>query len=173
MVNFGNEINSVKFIQSVTDGQAGNRVFSIEIFSDTQNIKIIIEKEQLISACEYIIKNLYREKIKKSKNNLNFEYESVFDLELKSNNISINIIKELNQFEIHFKNQEDENINTLVIASISYEQAITFAKSSIDLASKGRPNCKLCYKPMNLSDISSENPQICINCPRKNGHHTR
>ena len=173
MVNFENEINSVKFIQSVTDGQPGNRIFSIEIFSDTQNIKIIIEKEQLISACEYIIKNLYRENIKESKDNSSFEYESVFDLELKSNNISIDIIKELNQFEIHFKNQEDENINNLVIANISYEQAIIFAKSSIDLASKGRPTCKLCYKPMNLSDISSENPQICINCPRKNGHHTR
>jgi len=173
MVNFENEINNVKLIQSVTNGQPGSRVFSIEIFSDTQNIKIIIEKEQLISACEYIIRNLYSENIKESKKNLYFEYESEFDQELKSNNISIDIMKELNQFKIHFENQEDENINNLVIANISYEQAIIFAKSSIDLASKGRPTCKLCYKPMNLSDISSENPQICINCPRKNGHHTR
>ena len=52
MVNFNYDINNIKFIRSVTEGVPGNRVFSIELFTEDINIKIIIEKEELIAVCE-------------------------------------------------------------------------------------------------------------------------
>ena len=58
----------------------------------------------------------------------------------------------------------DEGISNQILIKITYEQALNFAKSSINLSSKGRPVCKLCHRPMNQNDISSENPLVCINC---------
>ena len=74
-------------------------------------------------------------------------------------------------FQLFFRNQEETEIINQLTIKITYEQAINFAKSGLNLSSKGRPLCKLCYRPMNQSDISTENPEVCIHCPRKNGHH--
>lgn len=169
MVNFNYDIDNIKFIRAVTEGVPGNRIFSIELYTAEINIKIIIEKEQLIAVCEYIIRNLYNKNIPELP--VEFGFESDFDEEYRSNDLSIEILEESQQFQLYFRNQEDEGISNQIIIKISYEQAINFAKSSINLSSKGRPVCKLCHRPMNQNDISSENPLVCINCPRKNGHH--
>ena len=169
MVNFNYDINNIKFIRSVTEGVPGNRVFSIELFTEDINIKIIIEKEQLIAVCEYIIRNLYDKNIPELLTE--FDFDPDFDEEYRSNDLTIEILAQSEQFQLYFRNQEDEGISNQILIKITYEQALNFAKSSINLSSKGRPVCKLCHRPMNQNDISSENPLVCINCPRKNGHH--
>ena len=169
MVNFNNNIESVKFIKPVTEGQPGNRVFSIEIFTNEINIKIIIEKEQLISISEYIIRNLYDKNLPIS--SFDFDSEQEFDQQFRSNDLTVEIQEQNKLFQLFFRNQEETEIINQLTIKITYEQAINFAKSGLNLSSKGRPLCKLCYRPMNQSDISTKNPKVCINCPRKNGHH--
>ena len=78
MVNFNYDINNIKFIRSVTEGVPGNRVFSIELFTEDINIKIIIEKEQLIAVCEYIIRNLYDKNIPELPEEFDFDPDFVF-----------------------------------------------------------------------------------------------
>ena len=91
MVNFDNELNKVEYIKPMTSGEPGNRVFSIELYTIQKSYKIFVEKEQLISISEYIIRNLYNINVpnadeKKEKEDLNY-----IDEEIKSNNIQIEI----------------------------------------------------------------------------------
>ncbi len=66
MVNFDNELNKVEYIKPMTSGEPGNRIFSIELYTIQKSYKIFVEKEQLISVSEYIIKNLYNINIPKA-----------------------------------------------------------------------------------------------------------
>ena len=119
MVNFNYDINNIKFIRSVTEGVPGNRVFSIELYTPDINIKIIIEKEQLIAVCEYIIRNLYNKNIPELP--IEFSFESDFDEEYRSNDLSIEILEESQQFQLYFRNQEDEGIsNQIIIILVLY-----------------------------------------------------
>ena len=91
MVNFNNNIESIKFIKPVTEGQPGNRVFSIEIFTNEINIKIIIEKEQLISISEYIIRNLYDKNLPISSFDFDSELVQVLEPRLDDTSISVSL----------------------------------------------------------------------------------
>ena len=90
MVNFDNELNKVEYIKTMTSGEPGNRIFSIELYTSQKSYKIFVEKEQLISISEYIIRNLYSINISDSneENKHDFDY---IDEEIKSNNIQIEI----------------------------------------------------------------------------------
>ena len=171
MVNFDNELNKVEYIEPITSGEPGNRVFSIKLYSNQKSYKILVEKEQLISISEYIIRNLYSINIsdsneKENKNNLNY-----IDEEIKSNNTQIEIQNNNKIFIIYFREETETEIYNKLKINLNFNQALFFAKSSLELSSKGRPLCKLCYRPMNKNDKSDSNPNICINCPRKNGHY--
>ena len=74
-------------------------------------------------------------------------------------------------FILYFKEETETEIFNKLKFNLNFNQALFFAKSSLELVSKGRPLCKLCYQPMNKNDKSESNPNICINCPRKNGHY--
>ena len=171
MVNFDNELNKVEYIKPVTSGEPGNRIFSIELYTIQKSYKIFVEKEQLISVSEYIIRNLYNINVpnadeKKEKEDLNY-----IDEEIKSNNIQIEIQSNNKIFILYFREETETEIFNKLKINLNYNQALFFAKSSLELASKGRPLCKLCYRPINENDKSDSNPNICINCPRKNGHY--
>ena len=171
MVNFDNELNKVEYIKPVTSGEPGNRIFSIELYTIQKSYKIFVEKEQLISVSEYIIRNLYNINVpnadeKKEKEDLNY-----IDEEIKSNNIQIEIQSNNKIFILYFREETETEIFNKLKINLNYNQALFFAKSSLELASKGRPLCKLCYRPINENDKSNSNPNICINCPRKNGHY--
>ena len=171
MVNFDNELNKVEYIKPMTSGEPGNRIFSIELYTIQKSYKIFVEKEQLISVSEYIIRNLYNINVpnadeKKEKEDLNY-----IDEEIKSNNIQIEIQSNNKIFILYFREETETEIFNKLKINLNYNQALFFAKSSLELASKGRPLCKLCYRPINENDKSDSNPNICINCPRKNGHY--
>ena len=171
MVNFDNELNKVEYIKPVTSGEPGNRIFSIELYTIQKSYKIFVEKEQLISISEYIIRNLYNIDVPNSeeeeiKKDLNY-----IDEEIKSNNIQIEIQSNNKIFTLYFREETETEIFNKLKINLNYNQSLFFAKSSLELASKGRPLCKLCYRPINENDKSDSNPNICINCPRKNGHY--
>ena len=171
MVNFDNELNKVEYIKPVTSGEPGNRIFSIELYTIQKSYKIFVEKEQLISISEYIIRNLYNIDVPNSeeeeiKKDLNY-----IDEEIKSNNIQIEIQSNNKIFTLYFREETETEIFNKLKINLNYNQSLFFAKSSLELASKGRPLCKLCYRPINENDKSNSNPNICINCPRKNGHY--
>lgn len=171
MVNFDNELNKIEYIKPMASGEPGNRVFSIELYASQKSYKIFVEKEQLISVSEYIIRNLYSinvsdSNVKKNKHDFNY-----IDEEIKSNNIQIEIQNNNKIFIVYFREESETEIFNKLKINLNFSQALFFAKSSLELASKGRPLCKLCYRPMNENEKSDSNPKICINCPRKNGHY--
>ena len=171
MVNFDNELNKIEYIKPMASGEPGNRVFSIELYASQKSYKIFVEKEQLISVSEYIIRNLYSinvsdSNVKKNKHDVNY-----IDEEIKSNNIQIEIQNNNKIFIVYFREESETEIFNKLKINLNFSQALFFAKSSLELASKGRPLCKLCYRPMNENEKSDSNPKICINCPRKNGHY--
>ena len=170
MVNFDNELNKVEYIKTMTSGEPGNRIFSIELYTSQKSYKIFVEKEQLISISEYIIRNLYSINISDSneENKQDFDY---IDEEIKSNNIQIEIQSNNKIFILYFREETETEIFNKLKINLNFNQALFFAKSSLELASKGRPLCKLCYRPMNENDKSDSSPYICVNCPRKNGHY--
>jgi len=171
MVNFDNELNKVEYIKPVTSGEPGNRVFSIELYAVKKSYKIFVEKEQLISVSEYIVRNLYNIDVPSSNEEENIENLNYIDEEIKSNNIQIEIQNNNKIFIVYFREETETEIFNKLKIHLNFNQALFFAKSSLELASKGRPLCKLCYRPMNQNDISDSNTNICINCPRKNGHY--
>ena len=170
MVNFDNELNKVEYIKPMTSGEPGNRIFSIELYTSQKSYKIFVEKEQLISVSEYIIRNLYSINISDSneENKQDFDY---IDEEIKSNNIQIEIQSNNKIFILYFREETETEIFNKLKINLNFNQALLFAQSTLKLASQGRPLCKLCYRPMNKNDKSDSNPNICINCPRKNGHY--
>ena len=52
-------LNKIEYIKPMASGEPGNRVFSIELYASQKSYKIFVEKEQLISVSEYIIRNLF------------------------------------------------------------------------------------------------------------------
>ena len=170
MVNFDNELNKVEYIKPMTSGEPGNRIFSIELYTSQKSYKIFVEKEQLISISEYIIRNLYSINISDSneENKHDFDY---IDEEIKSNNIQIEIQSNNKIFILYFREETETEIFNKLKINLNFNQALLFAQSTLKLASQGRPLCKLCYRPMNKNDKSDSNSNICINCPRKNGHY--
>ena len=170
MVNFDNELNKVEYIKPMTSGEPGNRIFSIELYTSQKSYKIFVEKEQLISISEYIIRNLYSINISDSneENKHDFDY---IDEEIKSNNIQIEIQSNNKIFILYFREESETEIFNKLKINLNFNQALLFAQSTLKLASQGRPLCKLCYRPMNKNDKSDSNSNICINCPRKNGHY--
>ena len=171
MVNFDNELNKVEYIKPMTSGEPGNRVFSIELYTSQKSYKIFVEKEQLISVSEYIIRNLYSINVSDSNGEENKHDFNYIDEEIKSNNIQIEIQNNNKIFILYFKEETETEIFNKLKINLNFNQALFFSKSSLKLASKGRPLCKLCYRPMNKNDKTNSNPDICINCPRKNGHY--
>ncbi len=171
MVNFDNELNKVEYIKPMTSGEPGNRVFSIELYASQKSYKIFVEKEQLTSVSEYIIRNLYSINISDSNGENNKHDFNYIDEEIKSNNIQIEIQNNNKIFILYFREETETEIFNKLVINLNFNQALFFAKSSLELVSKGRPLCKLCYQPMNKNDKSESNPNICINCPRKNGHY--
>ena len=171
MVNFDNELNKVEYIKPMTSGEPGNRIFSIELYTIQKSYKIFVEKEQLISVSEYIIRNLYNIIVPNSDEEENKEDLNYIDEEIKSNNIQIEIQSNNKIFIVYFREETETEIYNKLKINLNFNQALFFAKSSLELASKGRPLCKLCYRPMNENDKSDSSPNICINCPRKNGHY--
>ena len=110
MVNFDNELNKVEYIKPVTSGEPGNRIFSIELYTIQKSYKIFVEKEQLISVSEYIIRNLYNINVpnadeKKEKEDLNY-----IDEEIKSNNIQIEIQNNNKIFIVYFREETETEI---------------------------------------------------------------
>ena len=170
MVNFDNELNKVEYIKPVTSGEPGNRIFSIELYTIQKSYKIFVEKEQLISISEYIIRNLYNIDVPNSDEEENKDLNYI-DEEIKSNNIQIEIQNSNKIFIVYFREETETEIFNKLKINLNFNQALFFAKSSLELASKGRSLCKLCYRPMNQNHISDSNTNICINCPRKNGHY--
>jgi len=170
MVNFDNELNKVEYIKPMTSGEPGNRIFSIELYTSQKSYKIFVEKEQLISISEYIIRNLYSINISDSneENKHDFDY---IDEEIKSNNIQIEIQSNNKIFILYFREETETEIFNKLKINLNFNQALLFAQSTLKLASQGRPLCKLCYRPMNKNDKSDSDSNICINCPRKNGHY--
>ena len=170
MVNFDNELNKVEYIKPMTSGEPGNRIFSIELYTIQKSYKIFVEKEQLISVSEYIIRNLYSINISDSneENKQDFDY---IDEEIKSNNIQIEIQSNNKIFILYFREETETEIFNKLKINLNFNQALLFAQSTLKLASQGRPLCKLCYRPMNKNDKSDSDSNICINCPRKNGHY--
>ena len=170
MVNFDNELNKVEYIKPMTSGEPGNRIFSIELYTSQKSYKIFVEKEQLISVSEYIIRNLYSINISDSneENKQDFDY---IDEEIKSNNIQIEIQSNNKIFILYFREETEIEIFNKLKINLNFNQALLFAQSTLKLASQGRPLCKLCYRPMNKNDKSDSDSNICINCPRKNGHY--
>ena len=170
MVNFDNELNKVEYIKPMTSGEPGNRIFSIELYTSQKSYKIFVEKEQLISVSEYIIINLYSINISDSneENKQDFDY---IDEEIKSNNIQIEIQSNNKIFILYFREETETEIFNKLKINLNFNQALLFAQSTLKLASQGRPLCKLCYRPMNKNDKSDSDSNICINCPRKNGHY--
>lgn len=170
MVNFDNELNKVEYIKPMTSGEPGNRIFSIELYTSQKSYKIFVEKEQLISISEYIIRNLYSINISDSneENKQDFDY---IDEEIKSNNIQIEIQSNNKIFILYFREETETEIFNKLKINLNFNQALLFAQSTLKLASQGRPLCKLCYRPMNKNDKSDSDSNICINCPRKNGHY--
>ena len=171
MVNFDNELNKIEYIKPITSGEPGNRVFSIELYASQKSYKIFVEKEQLISVSEYIIRNLYSINVSDSNEEKNKHDFNYIDEEIKSNNIQIEIQNNNKIFIVYFREESETEIFNKLKINLNFSQALFFAKSSLELASKGRPLCKLCYRPMNENEKSDSNPKICINCPRKNGHY--
>ena len=171
MVNFDNELNKVEYIKPMTSGEPGNRVFSIELYTSQKSYKIFVEKEQLISVSEYIIRNLYSINVSDSNGEENKHDFNYIDEEIKSNNIQIEIQSNNKIFILYFREETETEIFNKLKINLNFNQALFFSKSSLKLASKGRPLCKLCYRPMNKNDKTDSNPNICINCPRKNGHY--
>ena len=171
MVNFDNELNKVEYIKPMTSGEPGNRVFSIELYTSQKSYKIFVEKEQLISVSEYIIRNLYTINISDSNGEENKHDFNYIDEEIKSNNIQIEIQNKNKIFILYFREETETEIFNKLKINLNFIQALFFSKSSLKLASKGRPLCKLCYRPMNKNDKTDSNSNICINCPRKNGHY--
>ena len=171
MVNFDNELNKVEYIKPMTSGEPGNRVFSIELYTSQKSYKIFVEKEQLISVSEYIIRNLYSINVSDSNEEENKHDFNYIDEEIKSNNIQIEIQSNNKIFILYFREETETEIFNKLKINLNFNQALFFSKSSLKLASKGRPLCKLCYRPMNKNDKTDSNPNICINCPRKNGHY--
>ena len=43
MVNFDNELNKVEYIETMTSGEPGNRIFSIELYTSQKSYKIFVE----------------------------------------------------------------------------------------------------------------------------------
>ena len=171
MVNFDNELNKVEYIKPMTSGEPGNRVFSIELYTSQKSYKIFVEKEQLISVSEYIIRNLYSINVSDSNEEENKHDFNYIDEEIKSNNIQIEIQSNNKIFILYFREETETEIFNKLKINLNFNQALFFSKSSLKLASKGRPLCKLCHRPMNKNDKTNSNPDICINCPRKNGHY--
>jgi len=171
MVNFDNELNKVEYIKPMTSGEPGNRVFSIELYTSQKSYKIFVEKEQLISVSEYIIRNLHSINVSDSNGEENKHDFNYIDEEIKSNNIQIEIQNNNKIFILYFREETENEIFNKLKINLNFNQALFFSKSSLKLASKGRPLCKLCYRPMNKNDKTNSNPDICINCPRKNGHY--
>ena len=171
MVNFDNELNKVEYIKPMTSGEPGNRVFSIELYTSQKSYKIFVEKEQLISVSEYIIRNLHSINVSDSNGEENKHDFNYIDEEIKSNNIQIEIQNNNKIFILYFREETETEIFNKLKINLNFNQALFFSKSSLKLASKGRPLCKLCYRPMNKNDKTNANPDICINCPRKNGHY--
>jgi len=171
MVNFDNELNKVEYIKPMTSGEPGNRVFSIELYTSQKSYKIFVEKEQLISVSEYIIRNLYNINVSDSNGEENKHDFNYIDEEIKSNNIQIEIQNNNKIFILYFREETETEIFNKLKINLNFNQALFFSKSSLKLASKGRPLCKLCYRPMNKNDKTDSNSNICINCPRKNGHY--
>ena len=83
MVNFDNELNKVEYIKPMTSGEPGNRVFSIELYTSQKSYKIFVEKEQLISVSEYIIRNLYSINVSDSNGEENKHDFNYIDEEIK------------------------------------------------------------------------------------------
>ena len=171
MVNFDNELNKIEYIKPMASGEPGNRVFSIELYASQKSYKIFVEKEQLISVSEYIIRNLYSINVSDSNEEKNKHDFNYIDEEIKSNNIQIEIQNNNKIYIVYFREESETVIFNKLKINLNFSQALFFAKSSLELASKGRPLCKLCYRPMNENEKSDSNPKICINCPRKNGHY--
>ena len=171
MVNFDNELNKVEYIKPMSSGEPGNRVFSIELYTSQKSYKIFVEKEQLISVSEYIIRNLYSINVSDSNGEENKHDFNYIDEEIKSNNIQIEIQSNNKIFILYFREETETEIFNKLKINLNFNQALFFSKSSLKLASKGRPLCKLCYRPMNKNDKTDSNSNICINCPRKNGHY--
>ena len=171
MVNFDNELNKVEYIKPMTSGEPGNRIFSIELYTSQKSYKIFVEKEQLISVSEYIIRNLYSINVSDSNEEENKHDFNYIDEEIKSNNIQIEIQSNNKIFILYFREETETEIFNKLKINLNFNQALFFSKSSLKLASKGRPLCKLCHRPMNKNDKTNSNPDICINCPRKNGHY--
>ena len=109
MVNFDNELNKVEYIKPMTSGEPGNRIFSIELYTSQKSYKIFVEKEQLISVSEYIIRNLYSINISDSneENKQDFDY---IDEEIKSNNIQIEIQSNNKIFILYFREENETKI---------------------------------------------------------------
>ena len=170
MVNFDNELNKVEYIKPMTSGEPGNRIFSIELYTSQKSYKIFVEKEQLISISEYIIRNLHSINISDSNEENKHDIDYI-DEEIKSNNIQIGIQNNNKIFILYFREETETEIFNKLKLNLNFNQALLFAKSALKLASQGRPLCKLCYRPMNKNDKSDSDSNICINCPRKNGHY--
>ena len=170
MVNFDNELNKVEYIKPMTSGEPGNRIFSNELYTSKKSYKIFVEKEQLISISEYIIRNLHSINISDSNEENKHDIDYI-DEEIKSNNIQIEIQNNNKIFILYFREETETEIFNKLQLNLNFNQALLFAKSTLKLASQGRPLCKLCYQPMNKNDKSDSDYNICINCPRKNGHY--
>ena len=84
----------------------------------TRNIllQIIIEKEQLVAVCEYIIRNLYDKNIPELLTE--FDFDPDFDEEYRSNDLTIEILAQSEQFQLYFRNQEDEGISNQILIRI-------------------------------------------------------
>ena len=130
MVNFDNELNKVEYIKPMTSGEPGNRIFSIELYTIQKSYKIFVEKEQLISVSEYIIKNLYNINIPKADVGENKEDLDYIDEEIKSNNIQIEIHNNNKIFIIYFREETETEIYNKLKINLNFNQALFFAKSS-------------------------------------------
>ena len=157
-----NKLTNLKSFYPLAEGIPGNRIFFIMAEGIEGNVKIQLEKEQLLQL-SLIIQELLASSNKEIKiTHLTEKLTSREKININTQLIRLEIEKD-NLLELFLLNIYDTSSSKIPIIQIcAYVNEIKiFAEKSIKVCASGRPICPLCGNPIN--------PEEHI-CPRSNGH---
>jgi len=156
-----NKLTNLKFFHPLAEGIPGNRVFFIMAEGIEGNVKIQLEKEQLLQL-SLIIQELLASNKEIKTTHLTEELTSKEKININTQLIRLEIKKD-NLSELFLLNIYDTSSSKIPIIQIcAYINEIKiFAENSIKVCASGRPICPLCGNPINSEEHI---------CPRSNGH---
>lgn len=162
------ELDPVSFITIGAVGPPGERTFFLQAAQGQRVVSLVIEKEQalaLAASVERLLAALATRDPERvgslEPSDANMDLLEPVRPEFRVTQLGIGVDEEHQLIVlVAYEQREDEPGQRAKFAA-TYEQMLTLARHTMEVASQGRPVCELCGAPMDADGHF---------CPRRNGH---